>query len=297
MKKTIRLIGVPMDLGQNHRGVDMGPSAIRYANLSDALIRLGYEVHDAGNLPVPQRYVLERIDKVSLYTAVQEGCKLVHLATCGAMQAGVSPIFLGGDHTMAIGSISGLLTCGDSVGVIWFDAHGDSNTPETSPSGNIHGMSLAVLLGHGHKELVHVGDKGPKLKPENVVLVGVRNLDNGEKKLLNDLGIHIFTMREIDERGMGKVMQDALHQLRDCNCLHVSLDMDCLDPQVAPGVGTPSPGGISFREAQLAMEIIADTDRCCSIDIVEINPILDQGNKTGRLAVSLVESLAGKTIL
>ncbi len=296
MEKTIRLIGVPMDLGQSYRGVDMGPDAIRYAGLADALTSLGYKVHDSGDLPVPKRYGLERIDWDCLVMAVEQGCDLVYKAACQTLQKGEMPIFMGGDHTMAIGSISGL-TCKHPAGVIWFDAHGDSNTPNTSPSGNIHGMSLAILLGHGHETLVHLGDRGAKLRPEDVVLVGVRSLDDGEKQLLADLGVRILTMRDIDERGMGAVIQDALHHLRHCRHLHISLDMDCLDPQIAPGVGTPCPGGITYREAQLAMEIIADTDRCRSLDIVEINPIIDQANKTSSMAVALVESLAGKTIL
>jgi arginase len=212
------------------------------------------------------------------------------------MQAQESAIFLGGDHTIAIGSISGL-TCSQELGVLWLDAHGDSNTPQSSLTGNVHGMPLSVLLGHGHAELVNVGRTGAKLRPENVVLVGVRDFDASEKIFLNKLGVHILTMRDIDERGMGKVMQEALHHLRHCRQLHVSLDMDCLDPQTAPGVGTPCPGGITYREAQLAMEIIADTGKCNSLDLVEINPVLDHGNKTAQVAVDLALSLAGKTIL
>lgn len=296
MKKNIRLIGVPMDLGQNHRGVDMGPSAVRYAGLADALTRLGFKVYDIGNLPVPQRYNLDERDTSFLYKAIQSGCELVYTTACEVNQSEDFPIFLGGDHTMAIGSISGL-TCDKSIGVIWIDAHADSNTPETSPTGNVHGMSLAVLLGYGPEELVHVGNKAPKLNPQNVVLVGVRNLDSGEKDLLADLGVRILTMRDIDEHGMGSIMHEAIHHLRHCTDIHVSLDMDCIDPQFAPGVGTPSPGGITYREAQLAMEILADTKRCTSMDVVEINPILDRENKTGSLAVSLVESISGRTIL
>jgi len=296
MEKTIQLIGVPMDLGQNHRGVDMGPSAIRYAGLEQSLTRLGYTVHDMGNLPVPQRYGLGKLDQEKLYTAIHQGCELVCQTACNALQAHESTIFLGGDHTIAIGSISGL-TCNEELGVIWLDAHGDSNTPQSSTTGNVHGMPLSVLLGHGHTELVNVGGKKAKLRPENVVLVGVRDFDTSEKIFLNDLGVHILTMRDIDERGMGKVMQEALHQLRHCRRLHVSLDMDCLDPQTAPGVGTPSPGGITYREAQLAMEIIADTGKCNSLDLVEINPILDHGNITAQVAVDLAVSLAGKTII
>jgi arginase len=296
MKKNFRLIGVPMDLGQDHRGVDMGPSAIRYAGLADVLTRLGCIVDDSGDLPVPQRYGLAKIDSHCLVAAVHHGCELVYKAACKTVQDGKYPIFMGGDHAIAIGSISGL-TCNQPIGVLWLDAHCDSNIPETSPSGNIHGMPLAVLLGHGDEKLVRVGDRGAKLKPEDVVLIGVRSSDSDEKQLLKNLGVRIFTMRDIDERGMGAVMQDALQHLRHRKCLHVSLDMDCLDPQVAPGVGTPSIGGLTYREAQLAMEIVAETGKCCSMDLVEINPILDQSNKTARMAVALVESLAGKTIL
>jgi len=295
MEKTIQLIGVPMDLGQKHRGVDMGPSAIRYAGLAESLTSLGYQVRDIGNLPVPQLYGLETSDQEKLYTAIHQGCELVYQTACEAMQAQESAIFLGGDHTMAIGSISGL-NCNQKIGVIWLDAHGDSNTPQSSPTGNVHGMSLAVLLGHGHAELVNVGGKGAKLSPADVVLVGVRDFDAGEKKFLADLGVRILTMRDIDEQGMGKVILEALHHLRHCPRLHVSLDMDCLDPQTAPGVGTPCPGGITYREAQLAMEIIADTGKCNSLDVVEVNPILDLGNKTAQVAVDLAASLAGKTI-
>ncbi len=285
-----------MDLGQSHRGVDMGPSAIRYAGLSAALGRLGYEVHDKGNLAVPQRYNLETLDTASLYGAIHQGCELVYRTACEVSRTGESPIFLGGDHTMSIGSISGL-TCEQPLGVIWIDAHGDSNTPDTSPTGNIHGMTLAILLGHGPPELVSVGGRSPKLLPENVVLVGVRSLDAGERELVARLGVRILTMRDIDERGMGRVMQEAVRHLSHCDRLHVSLDMDCIDPHDAPGVGTPVPGGITYREAELAMEIVADTGRCFSMDVAEVNPIFDHGNKTGRMAVSLVESLSGKTIL
>jgi arginase len=296
MEKTIQLIGVPMDLGQKHRGVDMGPSAIRYAGLAESLTRLGYQVRDIGNLAVPQRYGLEKLDQEKLYTAIHQGCELVYQAACEAMQVQESAIFLGGDHTIAIGSISGL-NCNQKIGVIWLDAHGDSNTPGTSPTGNIHGMSLAVLLGHGHADLVNVGVKGAKLRPEDVVLIGVRDFDSGEKKFLIDLGVRIFTMRDIDERGMGKVIQEALLHLRHYRRLHVSLDMDCLDPQSAPGVGTPCPGGITYREAQLVMETIADSGKCNSLDVVEINPILDHSNRTAQVAVDLAASLAGKAIL
>ncbi len=285
-----------MDLGQNHRGVDMGPSAIRYANLAECLTSLGYNVRDIGDLVVPHRYGLHEITQQELYQAIQHGCELVCQTARQTKQAGESAIFLGGDHTIAIGSIRGLMQK-ERLGVIWFDAHGDSNTPQTSQSGNIHGMPLAVLLGHGHEKLVNKVGIGPHLPPEDLVLVGIRSLDPGEADFLTGLGVRIFTMRDIDEQGMGAVMQETMHHLRHCNRLHISLDMDCVDPQTAPGVGTPCPGGITYREAQLAMEIIADSGRCQSLDVVEINPILDQGNKTAQMAVELVASLAGKTIL
>ncbi len=296
MEKKIRIIGVPMDLGQNHRGVDMAPSAIRYAGLSEALKGLGYEVHDRGNLAVPQRYGMEDIGDQTLYRAIHHGCELVCEAGRQAVEEGVSAIFLGGDHTIALGSLNGVNKDG-GTGVIWFDAHADCNTPESSPTGNIHGMPLAVLLGHGSQDLVEIGGAGPCLNPEDVVIIGVRNLDGGEKKFLHDLGVEVFTMRDIDEQGMAAVMTKTLHNLRHCQRLHVSLDMDGLDPKDAPGVGTPCSGGVTYREAQLAMEIIADTGRCKSMDIVEINPILDQANKTAEIAVELAASLAGKTIL
>ncbi|MEN8258488.1 MAG: arginase [Thermodesulfobacteriota bacterium] len=296
MEKKIRIIGVPMDLGQNHRGVDMAPSAIRYAGLSEALQKLAYEVHDMGNLAVPQRFGLEDISEQALYRAIHHGCELACETGRQVIEAGESAIFLGGDHTIALGSINGINKNGQ-VGVIWFDAHADCNTPATTLTGNIHGMPLAVLLGHGSEELVNVGGSGACLHPEDAVILGVRNLDGAEKQFLRDLGVTVFTMRDIDEQGMAAVMTKTLHDLRHCSQLHVSLDMDGLDPKDAPGVGTPCSGGITYREAQLAMEIIADTGRCLSLDIVEINPILDQGNKTAQIAVELAASLAGKTIL
>ncbi|MEN8189845.1 MAG: arginase [Thermodesulfobacteriota bacterium] len=296
MEKEIRIIGVPMDLGQNHRGVDMAPSAIRYAGLYTVLTAHGYKVHDHGDLQVPQRYGLKGVTSTNLNRAIEQGCELTCQVGRQAATNGQSAIFLGGDHTIALGSICGI-NQEKNVGVIWFDAHGDCNTPATSPSGNIHGMSLAMLLGHGPSELVNVGGEGACLTPEDVVLLGVRCLDEGERTFLHDLGVAVFTMRDIDEQGMAAVMTKILHQLRHCSRLHVSLDMDGLDPKDAPGVGTPCSGGITYREAQLAMEIIADTGRCRSMDIVEINPILDQANKTARIGVELAASLAGKTIL
>jgi arginase len=228
--------------------------------------------------------------------SIAEVCRLTYEAARQAVAAGETPIFMGGDHSLAIGSIGGV-THQAPRGVIWIDAHADFNTPETTISGNIHGMTLAVLMGEGDPELVGIGRPGPKLKPEDVVLIAIRDLDPKERERLRRSGMTVYTMRDLDERGIGPVVREALDRLEHHDCLHVSLDMDCIDPKDGPGVGTPSPGGLTFREAQLAMEIIADCNCCCSLDIVEINPILDQHNRTAILATDLAASLFGKRIL
>jgi len=294
--KTIRIIGVPIDLGQDQRGVDMGPSAIRYAGLSAALKALGYQLHDAGNLYVPVRDTLAAQQQGDFLPAIQQVCQMVYEAAVQAVAAGEIPLFLGGDHSLAIGTIGGV-TSSEPAGVIWIDAHGDANRPQTSPSGNVHGMPLAALLGEGFPELVNVGRPGHKLEAKDVVMIGIRDLDEGERNWLRQSGIRVYTMRELDERGMSAVIREALVSLEHCSRLHVSLDMDSLDPTQAPGVGTPSSGGLRYREAQLLMEIIADTGKLCSADIVEINPILDHENRTARMAVELAASLFGKSIL
>jgi len=209
---------------------------------------------------------------------------------------GAIPLFLGGDHSLAIGTIGGV-SHSNPTGVIWIDAHGDANSPQTSPSGNIHGMPVSTLLGEGFPELVNVGRPGAKLVGKDLVMIGVRDLDAGERNWLKQSGISVYTMRDLDERGMGAIIRDALQRLEHCSRLHVSLDMDCLDPDVAPGVGTPSPGGLNYREAQLLMEIIADCGKLSSVDVVEINPILDHENRTSKMAVELLASLFGKSIL
>jgi arginase len=294
--KTIRIIGVPIDLGQDQRGVDMGPSAIRYAGLSAALKRLGYPLHDAGNLYVPVRDTLANQSQGDFLPSIQQVCQMVYAAAAQAVEADEIPLFLGGDHSLAIGTIGGV-TSREAVGVIWVDAHGDANRPQTSPSGNVHGMPLAALLGEGFPELVNVGRPGAKLEGRDVVMIGIRDLDEGERNWLRQSGIRVYTMRELDERGMSAVIREALTALEHRSRIHVSLDMDSLDPTQAPGVGTPSSGGISYREAQLLMEIIADSGKLCSADIVEINPILDHENRTARMAVELAASLFGKSIL
>lgn len=294
-----------MDLGQERRGVDMGPSAVRYAGLFERLQQLGYQVEDAGNVPVPGRD--ERRVRQHAWTELKCG-GLRHLpevvAACEAIYAVAKecaptpeiPIFLGGDHSIAIGTVAGTASAGP-LGLIWIDAHGDFNTPETSPSGNIHGMPLATLLGDGCEDLVNLGHPGPKLKPQEVAMIGVRDLDPQERERLAVSGIHVYTMRDVDELGMATVARRALSHLNHLSRLHVSLDMDALDPSVAPGVGTPVPGGLSYREAHLLMEILAESRRVASVDVVEINPILDDRNRTAEVAVKLVASLLGQRIL
>jgi arginase len=304
-EEVIRIFGVPMDLGQQRRGVDMGPSAVRYAGLQERLQRLGYTVHDGGNISVAQHEEIETekpspekySGKAHFLHEVALVCRRIYKNIVNSLEAHERVIFLGGDHSMSIGTVSGVAHKYDNLGVIWVDAHADINTPETSPSGNIHGMPVAVLLGEGPKELTHVGYATPKLRPEQMVMIGIRDLDEGEKIRLREKGIAVFTTRDIDEQGMARVSLMAIDRLRYCDCLHVSLDLDSLDPDVAPGVGTPVPGGLTYREAHLLMEILADTRRVHSMDIVEINPILDNRNTTAQIAVELTASLFGQRIL
>jgi arginase len=296
MERTIRIIGVPIDLGQTQRGVDMGPAAVRYAGLASRLGALGYRIRDAGNIEVPIRETVTEEQPLHYLPSIRRTCRTTYELVRRAVEEGDLPLLLGGDHTLAIGSIGGNSHAAPT-GVIWIDAHGDFNTPRTTLTGNIHGMTLALLLGDGYPELVDVGRPGPMLLPEDVVMIGVRDLDPDERGRLRESGITVYTMRDIDERGIGAVTREALARLEHRDRLHVSLDMDAIDPQAGPGVGTTSPGGLTCREAQLLMEIIADSGRCCALDIVEINPILDRHNLTARLAVELAASLFGKRIL
>lgn len=293
MNKSVQIIGIPMDLGQSHRGVDMGPSAVRYAGLAARLKDLGYTIHDTGNIPVQVRATLK---KKNLLPEILKACELAYTAGKDAISHGHIPIFLGGDHSISIGTIGGV-THDTPKGVIWVDAHSDYNTEATSPSRNIHGMALAVLTGKGTEELVNVGRKGPKLDPKNIVIIGTRSIDPLEKELLCKSGITVYTMRDIDEEGINVIARKALEKLRHLNGIHVSLDIDAIDPREAQGVGTPVPGGLTYREAHLTMEIIADSNMLSSLDIVEVNPILDSQNQTGAMAVELVVSLFGKSIL
>ena len=296
MSRDIRIIGVPIDLGQNKRGVDMGPAALRYAGLAEQLAALGHRVIDAGNIAVPLRETVGTEAHRHFLPSIARVCHDTYVTASQAVAAGETPIFLGGDHSLAIGSIGGV-TAAHPCGLLWIDAHGDFNTPATSQSGNVHGMTLAVLLGEGFPELLAVGRPGPKLHPDDVVMIALRELDPGERGRLLNSGIMVYTMRDIDERGIGTVIRLALQRLEHHHRIHVSLDVDCLDVQAGPGVGTPVPGGLTWREAQLAMELIADCGCCGSLDIVEINPILDQQNRTAWLAVELAASLFGKRIL
>jgi len=296
MKRSVCLIGVPMDLGQSRRGVDMGPGAARYAGMGRRLRELGWEVRDCGNVEIPVRDALPAEGGLKFLPAVIDACEAIYEAGRAAIEAGDVPIFLGGDHSIALGTVAAA-TLQPSTGVLWIDAHGDFNTPESSPSGNIHGMPLAALTGIGDPAMVNLGRKGAKLRAKDVVLIGIRDLDTEERELLRDSGARVYTMREVDERGIGAVTDEALEYLARCNQIHVSLDMDSLDPRHAPGVGTPVAGGLTYREAHLLMEKISDSETIIgSIDVVEINPILDSRNQTAELAVELVASALGKKI-
>ncbi len=295
MKKTIRIIGAPMDLGQSRRGVDMGPGAIRYAGLSQRLRNLGHEVEDIGNIDIPVRESLQEAQDVKYSTAIREVCETLYETGKEAIAQKRLPIFLGGDHSISVGTIGGV-THESPSGVIWIDAHGDFNLPETSPSGNVHGMPLALLNGRGYPELVDLGRPGAKLKPHNTVLIGIRQLDLKERAMLKESGIVVYTMRAIDERGISAISREALQYLHHQSRIHISLDIDALDPNEAPGAGTLVPGGLTYREAHLLMEILADSHKIGSMDIVEINPILDERNKTADIAVELAASLLGKHI-
>lgn len=285
-----------MDLGQNRRGVDMGPSAARYAGLKARLERLGHTVHDEGNVPVPNPEEEVAEGQQKRLAAVTAVCQNVYNLAGHCLDEGDFALFLGGDHSISLGTIAAAAQRGP-VGVIWIDAHADFNTPETSPSGNIHGMPVAALVGRGAEMMVNVGYPGPKLQPSHIVQIGIRDLDPVEREKLLPSGINVFTMRHVDELGMAAVARQALDRLRHLPRLHISLDMDSLDPDEAAGVGTPVPGGLSYREAHLLMEILGDSGRVQSLDIVEINPILDDRNKTAELAVELAASLLGQRIL
>jgi arginase len=285
-----------MDLGQNRRGVDMGPSAVRYAGLQARLARLGHQVFDEGNVPVPNPEEEVAEGSGRRLRAVTAVCQNIYELTRKFISDGDFTIFLGGDHSISIGTVAAAAQ-DESLGLIWIDAHGDFNTVETSPSGNIHGMPVATLVGDGPESLVNLGYPGAKVHPTHIVMIGIRDLDAGERQRLKRSGIQVFTMPHLDELGIAAVARQALDRLRHVSRIHVSLDMDSLDPREAPGVGTPVRGGLSYREAHLLMEILGDSGRVHSLDIVEINPILDDQNQTAELAVELAASILGQRIL
>jgi arginase len=303
MPQKIRIIGVPMDLGASRRGVDMGPSALRVAGLQARIKQLGHQVEDIGNISVKQPEEMSYGEKRAKYLAeIADACKDLGAMVEKSLEESMLPVVLGGDHSIAAGTLSGVAAHfkkkEKKVGLIWLDAHGDINTPESSPSGNVHGMPLAAAMGYGAMELVELQGFKPKVEPQNISLVGIRDLDSQEKKLAKKSGVHVFTMRDIDERGMREVMSDALkYAMDDTDGISVSLDMDFVDPSDAPGVGTPVRGGVTYREAHLAMEMIADTEAMLSLEIVEINPVIDEHNRTALLGVELVLSGLGKKIL
>lgn len=296
---SVRVIGVPSDLGQGRRGVDMGPSAIRCAGLSERLRDLGYEVEDLGNIDVPPPEARVQGDPKLKYLAqVQSVCDELRVMVRDALRDGHLPLVLGGDHSLAIGSVAGAVEAKGNLGCIWFDAHGDMNTEETTPSGNIHGMSLAASIGLGHPDLTRLGGFGPKFDPHKVALVGARSIDQDERRLIRESGMHVFTMTDIDDEGISAVMRQAIDIATNGTAgVHLSVDLDAMDPMYAPGVGTAVNGGFTYREGHLAMELLAAAGCVVSVDFVEVNPILDQKNRTGEMAVELAASLLGLTVI
>ncbi|MCK9490343.1 MAG: arginase [Xanthomonadales bacterium] len=298
---AISLIGVPTDIGAGHRGTSMGPEALRVAGLAEALRARGLEVDDLGNLSGPANPWTGPVDGYRHLPQVVEWNRAVMGAVENELMRSRLPIMLGGDHCLAIGSITAVARwCRRNerkLRVLWLDAHADFNTHQLTPTGNVHGMPVACLCGHGPDELVRLGGSDPAISPEAVRQIGIRSVDHGEKRLVHEVGLDIYDMRFIDEVGIRKVMERVLDGVDDDTHLHVSFDVDFLDPTIAPGVGTPVCGGVNYREAQLVMEMIADSGRLGSLDIVEVNPALDERNTTALLAVDLVESLFGKSTL
>jgi len=299
----IAVIGAPLDLGQGRRGVDMGPSALRVANLNSRIAALGYQVEDVGNIAVEQAESCPEGNARAKYLAqIAAACERIGEQVMLALETGRLPLVLGGDHSVAVGTMSGVAghfrRQGRTIGLIWLDAHADMNTPGSSPSGNVHGMPLAAILGQGAAELVNLFGFQPKVSPSNAAIVGLRDVDQLERNHVRDSGVRAFTMRDIDERGLRTVMEDAIRTASDgTDGFHLSLDMDFVDPKDAPGVGTPVRGGATYREAHLAMEMICDSGKMISMEVVEVNPVIDEFNRTADLAVELIMSGMGKRIL
>jgi arginase len=299
----VHVLGVPMDLGSGRRGVDMGPSAIRIAGVEARLRELGHEVVDEGDISIKNMEELKVGDVRARYLAeIARAATVACRKVDRIISRGHFPLVLGGDHSIAVGTVSGIAAVcrreGKKLGLLWVDAHGDINTPESSPSGNIHGMPVAALLGHGPARLTGIGGKFTKVDPANIALVGIRSLDEGEKKRLKATGVQVHTMSDIDRHGIHRIMKKALARVTDgTDYVHVSFDLDAVDPTVAPGVGTPVKGGLDYREAHLIMEILHDSGAMTSLELVEVNPILDDRNASGAFAVELVQSAFGKKIL
>ena len=302
--KPLHIIGVPLDLGGNRRGVDMGPSAFRIAGLGEKLAALGYQILDKGDLatPIPETQK-QRDERKKYINDIAKVCQKLYQASLASFDEGAMPIVLGGDHSLGAGSVAAAAEWARKaqnlpIGLIWVDAHGDMNTPATSSSGNVHGMPLAALLGAEPAELSRIGTFSPKVLPMHTVLVGIRNLDDREKVLVKESGVHVFTMKDIDRQGIAAVAEQAVNLAGNGTAgIHVSFDMDVCDPLIAPGVGTPVKGGLNYREAHMVMEIIADSGRLTSLDLVEVNPTLDIQNTTAQLGTELASSALGMKIL
>ncbi len=296
---TISIIGAPSDFGQNRRGVDMGPSALRYAGAIDCLENLGHKVTDLGDLHIDRKYQKQIHPTLKNVEGVVDVSTRLAKEVSKIVKKKHFPIVLGGDHSIAIGTLAGLCEHYSNLGIIWYDAHADMNTEQTSPSGNIHGMSLAVAMGYGATVLTDIHKDAPKVNPENVVLIGARSLDEGEREFIREKGVQVYTMHDIDRLGMTRVMQEAIIHLegQHVDGVHLSIDLDAVDPLYTPGVGTPVAGGISYRESHLAMEMLQDAEFITSLELVEVNPILDEKNKTAEIAVTLLGSLMGEQIL
>ena len=299
---SIDLLGVPLDLGASRRGVEMGPSAVRLAQLAARLELLGHQVTDTGDVPVPTRETLRFGGGIDFLPTITAVCRDVAVRCAGIVRANRIPLVLGGDHSLSAGSVAGVATAlaerGQRLGLVWIDAHADLNTPDTTLSGNVHGMPVAHLLGHGDPGLASLASPSPAVRPEHLVIIGARDLDQAERANARAFGVTIYTMRDLDERGLRTVLAEAIAKVSDgTDGLHVSLDLDFVDPQEAPGVGTPVRGGATFREAHLAMETLWDTGRVVSMDLVEVNPVLDRFNHTAELAVGLMASAFGQRII
>ena len=296
-KQPVAVIGAPLDLGQDRRGVDMGPSAIRYAGLDRRIVDLGRECADWGNVPAPvAEAVAEGSEELRFLDQIKATCAEVAHRVRSAVEDGYLPLVLGGDHSVALGTLAGLRRDGPG-GVLWLDAHGDLNSPATSLTGNVHGMVLAAALGLGGSVFEHEAWTLPAVDPSRVALVGVRSLDDAERTVLRELGAAVYTMSDLDRLGVEHAVREALSHVDGPGFVHLSLDMDVVDPADAPGVGTPVRGGLTYREAHLAMELVADSGLAGSLEVVEVNPILDRENETARLAVELVASALGARIL